>query len=148
MRGKVADVREARYGLDHEDGGCYLFRMDADNVVDATKIGSIARFINHSCNPNSYSKVVTVDKGVKKIIIFAKRAIRKGDELVYDYQVREWARERAREWAREGAKEWAREWVREWVREEEMKGGVKVSQGGGEGGGGVRGAKKDRKRVG
>ena len=98
MRGKVADVREARYGLDHEDGGCYLFRMDADNVVDATKIGSIARFINHSCNPNSYSKVVTVDKGLKKIIIFAKRAIRKGDELVYDYQVRERARVRELEW--------------------------------------------------
>ena len=36
--------------------------------------------------PNSYSKVVTVDNGMKKIIIFAKRPIAKGDELVYDYQ--------------------------------------------------------------
>lgn len=47
VRGTVADEREKRYNLDHEDGGCYLFRMDADTVVDATKMGSIARFINH-----------------------------------------------------------------------------------------------------
>ena len=97
VRGKVADIREKRYGLDHEDGGCYLFRMDSDTVVDATRTGSIARFINHSCDPNSYSKVVSVGDasstggedaqgGTKKIIIFAKRTIRAGDELVYDYQ--------------------------------------------------------------
>lgn len=29
--------------------GCYMFRIDDDEVVDATMHGSAARFINHSC---------------------------------------------------------------------------------------------------
>ena len=61
--------------------------MDHDTVVDATKKGCIARFMNHSCDPNSYSKVITVEGNAKKIVLFAKRPILPGEELVYDYQV-------------------------------------------------------------
>jgi SET domain-containing protein len=45
----IADVREKRYekqGI----GSSYLFRIDQDYVVDATKCGNLARFINHSCD--------------------------------------------------------------------------------------------------
>ena len=52
--------------------GCYMFRIDTDEVVDATMSGNEARFINHACEPNCYSKVITVD-GQKKIMIFALR---------------------------------------------------------------------------
>ena len=52
--------------------GCYMFRIDNDEVVDATMSGNEARFINHACEPNCYSKVITVD-GNKKIMIFALR---------------------------------------------------------------------------
>ena len=41
--------REKRYeaaGI----GSSYLFRMDQDYVIDATKKGSLARFINHCCD--------------------------------------------------------------------------------------------------
>ena len=29
--------------------GCYMFRIDNDDVVDATMSGNMARFINHKC---------------------------------------------------------------------------------------------------
>ena len=31
-------------------GSSYLFRIDHDTIIDATKDGNMARFINHSCN--------------------------------------------------------------------------------------------------
>ncbi|KAH9759888.1 Histone-lysine N-methyltransferase ATXR7 [Citrus sinensis] len=53
--------------------------------VDATKRGGIARFINHSCNPNCYTKVISVE-GQKKIFIYAKRHIAAGEEITYNYK--------------------------------------------------------------
>lgn len=38
-----------------------MFRMDDQGVVDATVMGSAARFINHSCEPNCYSKIVHIE---------------------------------------------------------------------------------------
>lgn len=49
--------------------------------------GGLARFINHSCNPNCYTKVFLVN-GVAHMGIYAKRAIELGEELAYDYKVR------------------------------------------------------------
>ena len=49
VRPVLSDVREKRYekqGI----GSSYLFRIDQDYVVDATKCGNLARFINHSCD--------------------------------------------------------------------------------------------------
>jgi SET domain-containing protein len=62
-----------------------MFRIDSDEVVDATMSGNEARFINHACEPNCYSKVITVD-GNKKIMIFALRKY----VLLQLYSVREW----------------------------------------------------------
>lgn len=48
VRQQVALEREREYersGI----GSSYLFRVDEDTVIDATKKGSIARFINHCC---------------------------------------------------------------------------------------------------
>lgn len=49
--------------------------------------GNQARYINHSCAPNAYTKIVTVD-GVKHVAIIAARAIPAGEELAYDYKAR------------------------------------------------------------
>jgi hypothetical protein len=81
---RVSDIRESQYeksGI----GSSYLFRLDNDFVVDATKRGGLARFINHSCEPNCYTKVITVE-GQKKIFIYAKRRIYAGEELTYNYK--------------------------------------------------------------
>lgn len=42
-------MREQRYE-EEGIGSSYLFRVDQDTIIDATKCGNLARFINHSCN--------------------------------------------------------------------------------------------------
>ncbi|KAK8757205.1 hypothetical protein V5799_000092 [Amblyomma americanum] len=83
IRAALTDKREKYY--ESKGIGCYMFRIDDHEVVDATMHGNAARFINHSCEPNCYSKVITVDNK-KHIVIFALRSILKGEELTYDYK--------------------------------------------------------------
>ena len=54
VRPVLSDVREKRYekqGI----GSSYLFRIDQDYVVDATKCGNLARFVNHSCDVSLFT---------------------------------------------------------------------------------------------
>ncbi|KAG5176956.1 hypothetical protein JKP88DRAFT_170724 [Tribonema minus] len=84
IRRCVADQREKKYeemGL----GSCYLFALDASTIIDATRAGGPARFINHCCGPNADAKVVAVD-GVPKLVIVARRALAVGEEVTYDYK--------------------------------------------------------------
>lgn len=60
--------------------GIYMFRLDEDRVIDATLSGGLARYINHSCNPNCVTEIVEVDREYR-IIIFAKRRINRGEEV-------------------------------------------------------------------
>lgn len=83
IRAILTDKREKHY--EGKAMGCYMFRKDRDHVIDSTMMGNAARFINHSCDPNCYSKVILVDNR-KHIVIFAQRAIRRGEELTYDYK--------------------------------------------------------------
>ncbi|KAI8437655.1 hypothetical protein MSG28_011906 [Choristoneura fumiferana] len=88
IRAVLADQREKRYEAmsgRRGVGGCYMFRIDDNLVVDATLKGNAARFINHSCDPNCYSRVVDIH-GHKHILIFALRRISIGEELTYDYK--------------------------------------------------------------
>jgi len=59
-----------------------MFRLDDDRVVDATISGGLARYINHSCNPNCVTEKVEVDRELR-IIIFAKRRIARGEEVSF-----------------------------------------------------------------
>ncbi|XP_035285794.1 histone-lysine N-methyltransferase 2A-like isoform X1 [Anguilla anguilla] len=83
IRAVLTDKREKYY--DSKGIGCYMFRIDDFDVVDATMHGNAARFINHSCEPNCYSRVINVE-GQKHIVIFALRKIYRGEELTYDYK--------------------------------------------------------------
>ena len=84
----IADKREKKYeelGM----GSCYMFRLDLHEIVDATNIGCMARFMNHCCTSNAYANVITAntDSGfVKKIVVFANQDIKVGDEITYDYK--------------------------------------------------------------
>ncbi|RZF40075.1 hypothetical protein LSTR_LSTR002478 [Laodelphax striatellus] len=83
IRSALTDKRERFYTS--KGIGCYMFRIDDHFVVDATMKGNAARFINHSCEPNCYSRVVDI-LGKKHILIFALRRIPQGEELTYDYK--------------------------------------------------------------
>lgn len=48
IRNRVADEREKKYS-ERGLGSCYMFRLNANYVVDATMKGNIGRFINHCC---------------------------------------------------------------------------------------------------
>ena len=69
--------RERRY---IRNGHIWCFKLTNRTVIDAGVGGNVARFINHSCHPNCY---IDIKNGV--IWIRASRAIRKGEELAYDY---------------------------------------------------------------
>ena len=69
--------RERRY---IKKGHIWCFKLTNRTVIDAGVGGNVARFINHSCRPNCY---IDIKKGV--IWVRASRTIRKGEELVYDY---------------------------------------------------------------
>ena len=80
----IADVREKRYertGI----GSSYLFRIDDDTAIDATKKGNLARFVNHCCDPNCFARVIPVGNS-KKIVLYSKRDIAVGEEITYDYK--------------------------------------------------------------
>jgi uncharacterized protein len=69
-----------------EDAGAqnhtFLFEIDDDLVIDAAPGDWPAKWINHSCDPNC-----TAVGEDTRIFIEARRTIRPGEELAYDYKI-------------------------------------------------------------
>lgn len=88
IRHSVANVRERRYELalrargSSDIASSYLFRLSAERVVDATHKGNISRFINHSCDPTCMARILDG----RRIIMYARRDIQRGEEITYDYK--------------------------------------------------------------
>ncbi|KAL6315477.1 hypothetical protein AAG906_000771 [Vitis piasezkii] len=66
----------------------YIIPLNARECIDATKKGNLARFINHSCQPNCETMKWSV-LGEDRVGIFALRNISVGTELTYSYNF-EW----------------------------------------------------------
>ncbi|KAF2155136.1 SET domain-containing protein [Myriangium duriaei CBS 260.36] len=67
-----------------DNNAYYLMEFDQGMIIDATK-GNIARFVNHSCQPNCKMEKRIV-KGEPKMALFAGRnGVKTGEELSYDY---------------------------------------------------------------
>jgi uncharacterized protein len=58
----------------------FLFEVTKTKTIDGWNKKNIARFINHSCRPNCE---IEIRKG--RVFVHAKRAIKEGEELAYDY---------------------------------------------------------------
>ncbi|GAA6006911.1 hypothetical protein JCM11491_001441 [Sporobolomyces phaffii] len=88
-RGEIISRDESyrRVLNDYKDRSDYYFlEYDSYEVLDAGQRGNSSRFINHSCGPNCEVvrwRLATVEE--YQVGIFAKRDIRPGEELSYNY---------------------------------------------------------------
>lgn len=62
----------------------YLMSFDNKMIIDATR-GTIARFVNHSCEPNCEMIKWTVGGEPRMALFAGNRGIMTGEELTYDY---------------------------------------------------------------
>lgn len=76
---EACEAREDRYLA---QGHIWVFKVNRAWSRDAAVGGNIARFINHSCQPNCRYEIID-----KTIWIRASRAIHRGEELTYDYSI-------------------------------------------------------------
>jgi uncharacterized protein len=58
----------------------YLFELDEKWTIDGSSRDNIARYINHSCEPNAEAEIHD-----DHILISATRDIREGEEITIDY---------------------------------------------------------------
>lgn len=72
--------REISKAEEYSSRSKYLFEVNSKKTIDGTTRENFARYINHSCKPNCEPNIV---RG--KIFIDAKKNIKAGEELSYDY---------------------------------------------------------------
>lgn len=82
---KKGDFVIEYHGPIHRDedigyNGKYLFAIDDTWTIDGTDRQNTARYINHSCKPNSEPEI-----DGKRVFIYATRTINPGEEVTYDY---------------------------------------------------------------
>jgi hypothetical protein len=90
VRPTYAEIRETKLYDELVGAGTYVFRLNSEFCVDATRSGNLAHLLNHSCTPNCASRTITVKKQDGRpedyVVIFALQDIAPGEELTYDYR--------------------------------------------------------------
>ena len=79
-RGRLLTTKEAEKA--EARGNRYLYELNSRWTIDGTTRRNLARYFNHSCNPNADSYAVK-----KRVFIRAIRNIKPGEEIVWDYGV-------------------------------------------------------------
>ncbi|KAH8373440.1 hypothetical protein KR009_006870 [Drosophila setifemur] len=85
--GEVVTEREFKHRMASiylNDTHHYCLHLDGGLVIDGQRMGSDCRFVNHSCEPNCEMQKWSVN-GLSRMVLFAKRTIKQGEELTYDY---------------------------------------------------------------
>ena len=79
-KGPLLTAKEAEKAENR--GNRYLYEINGRWTIDGTPRSNLARYANHSCNPNADTTIQN-----RRIFIFAKRNIKPGEEIVYDYGI-------------------------------------------------------------
>ena len=85
-RGERTTWAKASSRPDSDPGNPYhtfVFELANGKVIDAGRDGNAARWINHSCDPNCE----TYEDDDGRVFIEARRKIRRGEELTYNYRL-------------------------------------------------------------
>jgi SET domain-containing protein len=82
MGGEIISYKEAQKRVKKQPGNV-LFMVEFDHediALDASINSNALRYINHSCDPNTYMR-----RAYRKVEFYTKRKIEKGEELTCDY---------------------------------------------------------------
>ena len=82
MEGEIISYREAQKRVKKQPHNT-LFMVEFDNdpiALDASIQSNELRYINHSCDPNTYMR-----RAYRKVEFYSLRKIRNGEELTCDY---------------------------------------------------------------
>ena len=67
-------------------GAFYMVSIDAERIIDAGPMGNLARFANHSCDPNMVMQKWNV-LGQTRVGLFACKEVKAEDELTWNYNL-------------------------------------------------------------
>lgn len=79
-RGNILSKQE-----EEDSNSLYLFDAEGGVTIDGAPRWNTARYINHSCRPNA-----EIDIYKHRVYVMAKRNIKAGEELNYDYDKEYW----------------------------------------------------------
>ncbi|XP_058813467.1 nuclear receptor binding SET domain protein [Topomyia yanbarensis] len=77
-------ARRLQQKREQKDENWYFLTIDSELTIDAGPRGNLARFINHSCEPNCETLLWNVG-GAQSVGLFAIKSIKAGDELTFNY---------------------------------------------------------------
>ncbi|XP_039453659.1 probable histone-lysine N-methyltransferase Mes-4 [Culex pipiens pallens] len=77
-------ARRIKQKQEQKDENYYFLTVDSELTIDAGPKGNLARFINHSCEPNCETLLWKVG-GSQSVGLFALKDLKAGEELTFNY---------------------------------------------------------------
>ena len=85
--GEVVNTTEYEHRSQYyaKDNSNFVATSNYNFIIDPSRSGNIARFANHSCDPNATTEDVIDNQGITRIVLKAKKRISEGEEIFWDY---------------------------------------------------------------